>query len=234
MQPTATDYHPPLPDFQSFQLNGTRALCELLDCSRYGSVAQAVASLTAFTHPQTVAATCKMNVFVTIRNMVGRGAVIDHPEWGLVMQDDNYSPTVAFLWANGISVPRGGTMKLRLGDVQFNHVWTVSQDVRAYTSLANLCMTPAFLAKLTDTDHEIRSLLRFRAYDLYSYVPENAAIPTKPDQYDALQWCPPMPAVPDVEQAFRQAMRTKPRNRTTISARELGWYFSEYQPDETL
>jgi hypothetical protein len=106
--------------------------------------------------------------------------------------------------------------------------------VRAYTSLANLCMTPAFLAKLTDTDNEIRNLLRFRAYDLHSYVPENVATPTKPDEYDALQWCPPMPAVLDLEQVFRQAMRTKPRDRTTISARELGWYFSEYHPDETL
>lgn len=234
MQPTASAYSPPLPNFHSFHLNGTQALCDLLDCSRYGSVTQAVASLTAFTHPQTVAATRKMNMFVTIRNMAGRGVVIDHSEWGRVMQDDNYSPTVAYLWANGLSAPRGGTIKRRLGDVQFNHIWTVSQDVRAYTSLANLCMTPAFLAKLTDTDNEIRNLLRFRAYDLYSYVPENVATPTKPDEYDALQWCPPMSAVPDLEQAFRQAMRTKPRDRTTISARELGWYFSEYHPDATL
>jgi hypothetical protein len=197
-------------------------------------VAQAIASLTAFTHPQTVAATRKLNVFVTIRNFAGRGTITDHPEWGPVMQDDNYSPTVTFLWANGIRSQRGATMKSRLGDVQFNHIWTVSQDVRAYTSLGNLCMTPSFLAKLTDTNNEIRELLRFRAYDLYSYVPENVAVPTKPEGYDALRWCPPMPAVLDLEGAFRQAMRTKPRDRTTISARQLGWYFSDYQPDASL
>ncbi|HEY3413650.1 MAG TPA: hypothetical protein VGM51_11440 [Armatimonadota bacterium] len=234
MHPAADACRPQVPNIQAFYLNGTQALYDLLECSQYGSVTQAVASLTAFTHPQTVASTRTMNLFVTIRNFAGRGLITDHPTCGRVMQDDNYSPTAAFLWANGIRPSRGATIKSYLGDVQFNHIWTRSQDVHAYTSLANLCMTPSFLAKLTDTDHEIRNLLRFRAYDLYSYVPKDEPIPAKPDDYDALQWCPPVPAVPDVEQAFRQAMRTKPQDRITRSARELGWYFSHYQPDTTL
>ena len=70
---------------------------------------------------------------------------------GRVMLDDNRAAAVAFEWAHGIR---------DRPDVQVNHIWQRSQDVGAYTSLANLCLTPAFLSKLTDTDGAIRAMDR--------------------------------------------------------------------------
>jgi hypothetical protein len=143
---------------------------------------------------------------------------------GRVMIDDNRSPAVAFEWAHGIR---------ERPDVQANHVWSRSQDVAAYTSLANLCLTPAFLAKLTDTDATICTLLRFRAHDLFGYWPDDSEA-TKPPDYDRLTWADPLPAVPNLEKALRAAMRTKPKDRVVVCARTLGWLFSDFHPDATL
>lgn len=112
-------------------------------------------------------------------------------------------------------------------------MWSRSQDVAAYTSLANLCLTPAFLAKLTDTDTTIYTLLRFRAYDLFGYWPDDSEA-SKPSDYDRLTWADPLPAVRNLERSLRAAMRTKPRDRVVVCARTLGWLFSDFQPDATL
>ncbi len=95
----------------------------------------------------------------------------------------------------------------------------------------NLCVTPAFLAKLTDTDAAVCSLLRYRAYDLYGYCPDGIPTPPCPTGYDGLAWRAPLDAVRDVERRFRLAMATKPRDRTVLAARELGWRFSDFAPD---
>lgn len=216
-----------LPTLPTFQFNGRSALTRVIEQSEYRSLAQAVASLTAFAHPDTVAQTARRNVFPTVRRRQQRevGTFAEVPGCqGRVMIDDNRSPAVAFEWAHGIR---------ERPDVQANHVWSRSQDVAAYTSLANLCLTPAFLAKLTDTDTTICTLLRFRAYDLFGYWPDDSE-PTKPQDYDRLTWAEPLPAVPSLERALRAAMRTKPKDRVVVCARTLGWLFSSFQPDATL
>ena len=144
---------------------------------------------------------------------------------GRVMLDDNRAAAVAFEWAHDIR---------DRPDVQVNHVWQRSQDVGAYTALANLCLTPAFLAKLTDTDDAIRALLRYRAFALFGYWPADAPSRTKPVDYERLAWAEPLPAVANIEQAFRTAMRSKPKDRVVACARELGWLFSAFAPDPTL
>lgn len=141
------------------------------------------------------------------------------------MFDDNTSPTEAFLWCNGLR-------RSEFKDVQFNHVWAESRSVVAYTSLANVFVTPAFLAKLTDTDEEIGALMKYRVFDLY--VPEGKDAPEKPEIYSDLNWRAPVRAVADLEQTLRSAMKSKPKNRTVRSARELGWIFSDYKPDGEL
>ena len=55
--------------------------------------------------------------------------------------DDNTSPTLAFKWA---------AQQGRGPDIQFNHIYTGTNDPDLYTALWNICVTPAFLAKLTD------------------------------------------------------------------------------------
>ena len=216
-------------DMRSFGFNGKVALEHLFATSEYRSIGQAVSALTLFSHPQTVAQTKALNVFQIIRakNMSDRGLIIQG-ESGRVMHDDNTSPTDLFLWANGIR-------RSEYCDVQFNHIWADSDEVTLYTSLANICLTPAFLAKLTDTDVMVRGLLRRRAYDLYNgFKPENMDIPIKLPGYDDLKWAAPMPPVADLERQLRLAMSTKTKSRAAISALEIGWFFSEYKPDPAI
>ena len=144
------------------------------------------------------------------------------------MADDNRSPMCAFLWANKLS-------RLPRCDIQCNHLWSDATNVNLYTSLSNLCLTPSFLAKLTDTDSGIKMLLRYRAYEIYNgFFPPNETCPIKPADYDALVWSDSASEVFNAEQQLRNEMRTKPLDRVVISARKLGWIFSNYQPDTTL
>jgi hypothetical protein len=217
----------PLLTLASLRFDGRKALARVIEQSDYGSLAQAVASLTVFAHPQTVAQTGGSNIFRTVRRRQQRdvGTFGEVPQCeGSVMLDDNRSPAVAFEWVHGIR---------ERPDVQANHVWARSQDVTAYTALPNLCLTPAFLAKLTDTDETIRELLRYRAYDLFHYWPEEGS-PSPPAAYHQLTWAEPVPPVSEVEGVLRAAMRTKPKDRVVRCARELGWLFSQFEPDPTL
>jgi hypothetical protein len=218
----------PFDTLLAFQFDGRAALIRVIEQSEYRSLPQAVASLTTFAHPETVAQTQNRNVFRSVRRRqqadVGKFADVPGCD-GQVMTDDNRSPAVALEWLHGIR---------ERPDVQVNHVWRRSQDVGAYTSLSNLCLTPVFLAKLTDTDSAIRALLRHRAYDLFAYWPDDTASPTKPAGYDRLVWAEPLPAVVNVERSYRAAMRSKPKDRVVKCARELGWLFSGFAPDPTL
>lgn len=225
-----------LPDLGEYRFDGRNVLRDILQTSVYGTISQAVASLTKFSHPATVAQTDNCNVFQVIRwsntgdldnngKAIKRGGYVAYGENGRVMLDDNESPTSAFVWANG------STLK-GYKDVQSNHVWGSAKDVALYTSLANICVTPAFLAKLTDTDKEVRALLQYRTYELYcGFKPHDKPIPAKPKGYDDLAWASPLPEVSDLETCLRRAVRTKPKNRVVCSIQELGWYFSDFKPE---
>lgn len=199
-----------------FDLDGRAAFEALIEASRYGAIAQAVASLALFSHPATVRQTDGKAIFHTIRDQrhVGERGQIDGRS---VLLDDNKSPTDAFLWANGLA--RRGR------DVQFNHVYAASRDPDSYTSLANICMTPAFIAKLTDTSASVRALLRFRSYQLYGWTPKNVDPPARPEEYESLEWAAPLPAVSDIRAVIERAMATKPKDRTVVAAAEMGWLF---------
>jgi hypothetical protein len=200
-----------------FGLNGRAALEAIVAGSQYRTIAQAVASLTMFSHPDTVRQTGGKALFPTIRNQ-RRVGQFDEYQGLRVLLDDNKSPTDAFRWANGL-------LGLRGPDTQFNHVYAASLDIDAYTALPNICMTPAFIAKLTDTSEEVGALLRYRSYDLYAWVPRDTAAPEKPVEYDSLDWAAPLPAIADVKAVLTAAMASKPKDRTVIAARELGWLF---------
>jgi hypothetical protein len=201
-----------------FELNGYSALEELIRASTYQSIEQAVASLTLFSHPETVRQTGCKALFPTIRNAARRRQVAE-VDGRLLAYDDNKSPTDAFLWCNGI------TKKLK--DVQFNHVYLNSQDPDQYTCLANLCVTPAFLAKLTDTNEPVRKLLRYRVYDLYRWVPTSHEPPSEPVGYADLQWAPTLPAVSDVAAVVNAVMQRRHLDSTVRIAHEIGWLFGE-------
>jgi hypothetical protein len=131
-----------------------------------------------------------------------------------VLLDDNKSPTDAFLWANGLTH--------RSPDTQFNHVYAASLYVDAYTALPNICMTPAFIAKLTDTSDEVRRLLRYRCNQLYEWVPKGQTPPERPPEYEVLEWAALLPAVENVRAAIEAAMASKTMDRTVMATREIG------------
>jgi hypothetical protein len=207
---------PAFKTLHDFALNGYSTLEELIRASTYQSIEQAVASLTLFSHPSTVQQTGCKALFSTIRNAARRGQRAE-VDGRLLACDDNKSPTDAFLWCNGIAK--------KLKDVQFNHVYLNSQDPDQYTCLANLCVTPAFLAKLTDTNEPVRRLLRYRVYDLYQWVPAGHDPPAEPAGYAGLQWAPTLPAVSDVGAAVKALMERRRLDRTVQTAREIGWLF---------
>jgi hypothetical protein len=210
------------PTLRDHSFDGREALKQLLRSSCYGSLLQAVASLTAFAHPQTVAQTKNQNVFRMVRNMDRRSQTDDINR---LVYDDNAGPQMAFIVASKLSI--AGKV-----DLQLNHIWDgLTQDVRYYTSISNLCVTPSFLAKLTDHSSEIQALLRFRAYELYSWHPMDTPQPSKPPDYDQLEWAAPLDPVFDLAKEFHKHMRTKPKNRVVVSARRYGWLFSDWQPD---
>lgn len=204
--------------FADFHLDGLAALEAVVAASPYGTIEQAVASLAIFSHPDTVRQTGCRPFVRTVRDAARRGQVEERGGI-LVGLDDNKSPTDAFLWCNGLKRPR---------EAQFNHVYADSADPESYTSLANLCVTPSFIAKLTDTDLRIRALLRFRTFDLYGWVPAGSAIPERPPDYLRLAWACPLPPVADVEVACRMTMVRRPRDRTVQIIRQIGWVFGRF------
>ncbi len=203
---------------QDFALNGRHALEAVIASSQYGTVAQAIASLTLFSHPETVRQTGGKAIFPVVRTQ-SRVGQHGEQEGRTVMFDDNRSPTSAFRWANGLASGRA--------DIQFNHVYPVSLDIDAYTALPNICMTPAFIAKLTDMDDEIRRLLEYRVFKLYGWTPKGMSPPDAPANYEILEWAAPLPAVADVRANLERAMANKPKDRTVMAARALGWLFGD-------
>ena len=196
-----------------FNFSGFEALRALIATSPYKTIAQAVASLTLFSHPDTVAQTQCKPVLRIIRNGARRGEIIE-VNGQRVGLDDNKAPTDVFRWCNGLTQ--------RVRDVQFNHVYTDSQDPEIYTCLANLCVTPSFLAKLTDTHPEVRDFLQFRVWQLYEWRPKQAAQPQEPAGYTDLEWAPCLPPVENVREAFEAVAKRRVKDRTTIFKNALG------------
>lgn len=209
-----------------FQNSGTGALEWVISHSPYGSVEQAIASLTLFSHPGTVAQTNNRALFPMVRDMVLRGQA-GEIDGRPIHYDDNSCVHATFLWANGL--PTRTTFGK---DIQSNHVYSAPRDPDAYTCLANICVTPAFLAKLTDVHYGIQRLLQWRVRQLYTWWPAGRGEPQKPDGYDALEWASTLPAVQDVAETLRQAMATKPKHRTVKAAQALGSLFDNRSAGE--
>lgn len=207
-----------------YDFNGESALVELLTNSVYGSVEQAIASLTLFSHPTTVSQTQNKGLFRIRRYREGekRGQVVKGER---VLLCDNNSPTNTFLWANGIN-------KKSVSEVQFNHIYQRSDDPDLYTSLANLCVTPAFLSKLTDKSQRVKNLLQFRAFDLYGFAPFGE--PPEPECYKGLLWAKELPACPNLRACIERHLAKSPKSRITLSVQCFGWGYEPMdEPDAT-
>ncbi len=163
-------------------------------------------------------------LFPVVRDPTRRGEFGILPDGRQVLFDDNTTPTDAFLWA---------AERTKGPDVQFNHVWSAPADPDAYTALWNLCCTPAFLAKASDTHRSTVAALRYRSWELYGHVPTGQPNPLRPEGYDIIRWAPAPAAVTNLEAVLRERMRAAPNHRATLVARRLGWAYSN-GPDATL
>lgn len=217
-------------------LDGAESLRDVLRRAGYRTELEAVAGHTVFLHPETVAQTNGAALFPVTRtkDLARRGSIVEGPHGRRVMLDDNRSPTDGFVWA---------AQQRRGPDLQFNHLFkvavesdTYSADPDIYTALWNICVTPAFLAKLTDVKHHAHVLaaLQRRSFDLYGYLPAGQRAPEPPDGYGSLAWrdCPS--PVADLERVLRRQLNRAPRSRPAQACREIGWYFSDWEPDRTL
>lgn len=201
VQPVAGWLSPPFPvatesqrkTLAEFEYDGRAVLDFLIAASPWGSIDQAIASLSVFAHPDVVAATGHRAIFRTVRGrMADRGSIIDG-----VMVDDNASPAAAFEWSTGLK--RGTTR-----DLTCCHLYASSSDPDAYTDLRNIFYAPSFIAKLTDSQagslpvmHALHAL-RYRAFALHGYCgPGSTARPLKPEHYDSsngpTRWGPTRP-----------------------------------------
>jgi len=99
----------------------------------------------------------------------------------LGMYDDNATPEWTIFWAHGLqgTRPQGWTIA---------HVWPASDDINAYTHLANLAMVPEPFASLTDKNGPLTVFLRWHSWEVYGWKPERETEPTKPDGYDEVKW----------------------------------------------
>lgn len=207
------------------RFDGRAALDSLLQRAGFPTVLHAAAAFSAFHHPDTVAQSRGLPLFPVVRckAMKEREKYVER-NGRLVMLDDNFPPTYAF------SIPARVS---GCDDIQFNHLWPQSDDWRYYTALWNICPTPAFISKLTDSDAEVRSALRYRSFHLYGYLPEGSPLPNKPESYEELPWTEPFPAVTDLEGLYRSRLKNE-NNRVSRCARKCGWLYSDFQPDGLL
>lgn len=223
---TDTEQFPTLADFEN---DGRAVLSALVISSPWKTLAQALASLTIFAHPDVVVALGERSVFRTIRG-TPKGTID-----GDVMLDDNASPATAFQWATGLKIGK---------DLNCNHLYSASQNPAAFSDVRNIFYAPNFISKLTDSQKEVQPsdhllhILKYRAYDLYGYCgPDRDRIPHKPSHYDDLKWACPIGRGARPEQMavrFRHRMTRRPKDRLAKSARLLGWTFSDYQPDPSV
>ena len=209
-------------------LDGAEALEDVLGRAGHRKL-EVVAKYTVFLHPETVKQTNGEALFriARTRDSARRGCTIERPDGSKVMVDDNTSPTLAFKWA---------AQQGRGPDIQFNHIYTGTNDPDLYTALWNICVTPAFLAKLTDVKRhaDVVAALQRRSFDLYGHKPKGELEPEPPEGYDSLEWHDPPPPVDDLESVLRRRLKGAPRSTPAKACREIGWYFSRWQPDDTL
>ena len=201
--------------FSDFNFDGEKVLQDVLSSSKYGTLDQAVARLTLFSHPETVAQTACKGLFRVRRHRAGeaRGQDVSVERFILC---DNSTPTSVFLWANKLK-------KKDFSECQFNHVYGGSENDELYTSLANICVTPAFLGKVTDKNDSVKAMLKYRVYVEYGF--ETDATPTKPMGYDSLIWGPYLDKVDNLEDVLKSRLRSCSRCRAAISREKYGWFF---------
>ena len=121
-------------------------------------------------------------VFPSIRNVGKRAtAILDGNNEAIGMYDDNTTPQWALCWSHGLEGTRPPGWSVA-------HIWSASDDMDAYTHIANLALITESLASLTDKKGPLTQYLRWHAWHIYGWKPEDKTTPVKPKYYDQLEW----------------------------------------------
>jgi hypothetical protein len=147
----------------------------------YPSLARMVTQTSWLPHPGTVAAMGGA-VFPTARAR-RKNPRFDHifdNGRKIGMYDDNTTPTWAIRWTHEIVGSRKGWAVA--------HVWSVCDDIKSYTHLANLVIVPECFASLTDKVGPLTGFLRWHAWVEYGWKPEKEEPPSQPQGYEGLTW----------------------------------------------
>jgi hypothetical protein len=129
-------------------------------------------------------------------------------EIGGVVLDDNTYANTCFKRALGLA-------KSQIVGFEVCHIWPgTAYDPRYYTQLANLVAIPRELASLTDHSCDVLDCLKYRAWELYCWKPDEVPIPSKPAGYP-LKWRAPLPCNRKISNAiFRRLNRNVLEQRT--------------------
>lgn len=64
------------------------------------------------------------------------------------------------------------------------HIWEETcYEFEYHTCYANLVLLPRAIASLSDHNENIRSILKYRAFELFGFFPKGKSIPQKPHNY---------------------------------------------------
>ncbi len=199
---------------------------DALECfvfkSGFASLCGALAAHTIFAHPKTVKQTRNDAVFPIVRGPNSKRGSIGQSEGLMVGYDDNSTPAETLLMAIGLD--------RRPKDTQINHIYARSTDVNCYSALPNLCLTPTFLAKLTDTDVLCKATLKRRSFDLYKWRPEGEDEPEKPEGFDDLIWAELASPIDDLATTMRTRIASQNNYRTRMY-KKTGWMFGAEEID---
>jgi hypothetical protein len=125
------------------------------------------------------------------------------------MYDDNVTPAWALLWSHGMKPStrqKGWTVA---------HIWPASDDLKAYTHVANLALVPEPFASLTDKKAPLTGFLRWHSWSVYGWKPEGEEEPAKPEGFDSVRWRY-FPPIPDPLGVIRARLQEKRDQRTQI------------------
>jgi hypothetical protein len=123
-------------------------------------------------------------IFPTIRDPRELYQEVKMEDRTVGMRDDNTTPRWALLWTHGIP---GKSKQPTLGWT-IAHVWDRSQDLDAYTRLANLALIPEYLGGLSDNQGPLTQYLRYHAWQVYQWRPADADVPIAPAHYAEIRW----------------------------------------------
>lgn len=144
------------------------------------NLTELVARSSIWAHPEVVAELMRFSPHAAwfprlrrMKNGESRGTIVR----GERLDDNSYANQAIKLAAVG---------KRRVPNFHACHVWPKTcYDSRYHTSIANLLLLPAPLAGLSDHNDIVAATLRYRAFELFGWHPEDQLTPGRPDLYPA-------------------------------------------------